>query len=178
MKSERFLFLALILSLSLVGCAKNNEIAPVTLSNIELASQRIDMQPATVVQCADGGTELRTYLDANGNGLLDAEETILESYVVCSGADGKNGADGSNGRNGQDGSDGQNGFDGKNAYAVVFKISSEAPGCKTGGSTMSFALDTNENGMFDEKDEHTQSIEICNGIDGANRTDDFTRDEF
>ena len=158
MKKTNALMLILILPFFVVGCNQDST-SPVTtsLNSVELQSERIAMRAATADECGNGGAELTTYLDQNANSVLDPGETVTATSLVCSGATGATGQNGTNGK------------DGTNAYPVVFKTTNEAPGCKNGGSTISFALDTNSNGVLDEKDESQQSTEICNGLNGGPR---------
>lgn len=189
-----------IILLPLFASACGKEAQNTTLfSNTELRMERIETVVATLEQCANGGSELRTYIDVNANGTRDEAESIISSFVVCSGANGKDGTDGSNGKDGvdgqngvdgKDGVDGQNGSDGKDgadgkdgtdgqngadgtdgkdgrpAYLVVYQTSNVAPSCANGGSTITFGLDTNENGVLDADDAQIQSIVVCNGVDG------------
>ena len=53
-------------------------------------------------RCPNGGIEIHSGIDENGNGILDTEEIDVTDYV-CNGLDGTDGADGTNGIDGADG---------------------------------------------------------------------------
>jgi len=61
--------------------------------------------------CMFGGVMVEAGLDADGSGVLEAEEVTVTQYV-CNGADGAAGMDGMNGADGADGQDGASGADG------------------------------------------------------------------
>lgn len=162
----------ILLPLLTTACGKESQKSAL-FSSTELRMERIETVAATPDQCVNGGSELRTYLDLNANSQRDEDESILSSFVVCSGTNGKdgmNGQDGQNGSDGKDGADGNDGVDGQNgrpAYIVVYQTSNVAPSCANGGSTITFGLDVNENGALDSEDSQIQSMVICNGNDGT-----------
>lgn len=107
--------------------------------------------------CSHGGKRIDTGLDANGNGLLDAQE-ISSTQRVCHGADGSNGANGSNGGNGSNGSNGLN---------SLLTLSAEPAGanCPQGGKKLSSGLDANGNQLL-EAAEVSSSSYVCHGGSG------------
>ncbi|WP_026301191.1 DUF7151 family protein, partial [Colwellia piezophila] len=67
----------------------------------------------SVAGCLNGGIEIKTGIDENGNGSLDTSE-VDNTDIVCHGTNGSDGSDGSNGTDGSDGSNGTDGSDGSN----------------------------------------------------------------
>lgn len=104
---------------------------------------------AAGVNCANGGSKITSGLDANGNGMLDADEVTSTAYI-CNGAAGTAGANGSNGSNG---------------INTLMASSNEAAGanCTYGGSKITSGPDTNGNGILDAG-EVTATSYVCNGV--------------
>lgn len=95
--------------------------------------------------CPGGGTKVEVGLDANGNGVLDADEVSTTStFYVCNGSSG-----------------------GKNA---LVKTSAEPTGtnCANGGIKIETGLDANGNGTLDPGEiVAAQTTYVCNGSGGG-----------
>lgn len=98
--------------------------------------------------CPNGGVQVNSGLDLNGNGILDAPEVSYTTFVC----------------NGLDGTDGQ---DGNNGFNSVIRTDTVEEGdiCEEGGFIFSSGLDSNENGILDDS-EITSQETVCNGEDG------------
>lgn len=114
-------------------------------------------------ECPNGGLEISSGIDENGNGLLDEEE-IDAVTVVCHGTNGEDGEDGDDGQNGEDGSDG---------YDSLIRLEDEAAGenCIYGGIRIESGQDLNRNSVLDAEEVSGQEY-ICE--DEAIETDSFT----
>ncbi len=95
--------------------------------------------------CATGGHEIKTGVDTNDNGVLDANE-VLSDVFVCNGKDGSDGADG------------------HHAMTEIVPLGAGEGGCAAGGYLFRMGVDENGNGALDagEYDEAT----VCNGEKG------------
>lgn len=76
-------------------------------------SALVNVKPATVAECPQGGVVIEVGVDRDRDGVLSAEE-ITSTEKVCNGADGIDGAAGADGSDGADGADGIDGADGAN----------------------------------------------------------------
>lgn len=96
--------------------------------------------------CATGGSKIDAGMDANANGLLDANEVSSTQYV-CSGASGAG------------------------AASTLVQMLDEPSGanCAAGGKTINVGLDGNANGVLDAG-EVSSSAYVCNGSGGSNGT--------
>jgi hypothetical protein len=145
--------------------------------------------------CTTGGMKVEYGLDANSNGVLDANEinATLTKYV-CNGAVGATGATGQTGAAGPAGATGAtgatgpqgpqgiqgatgpqgiagtNGTNGTNGQNTLVKTTTETAGanCTTGGVKMEYGLDANSNGVLDLSEINaTLTKYVCNGAEGA-----------
>ena len=130
--------------------------------------------------CTDGGIKIEYGLDANSNGVLDANEidASLTKYV-CNGATGATGPQGSTGPqgiqgvtgpSGAQGPAGTNGTNGTNGQNTLVKTTTETSGanCTSGGMKVEYGLDANINGVLDANEINaTLTKYVCNGADGA-----------
>ncbi|HVK60357.1 MAG TPA: hypothetical protein VM432_02355 [Bdellovibrionales bacterium] len=99
------------------------------------------------------GLQIDSGLDADRDGILDAEE-IASTKVLCDGANGAAGAAGAAGSNG---------------YDMVFQTVAASPEqCPAGGSNILMALDTDRSGTYSAQDSNQQAITLCNGQNGTN----------
>jgi hypothetical protein len=100
--------------------------------------------------CENGGTQVNSGVDTNGNGILDPSE-ITNTQYVCNGAQGATGAAGSNGQN------------------SLVSLTTLAVGnafCPSGGTEAQSGIDTNGDGIL-EAGEVTNTAYACNGATGA-----------
>ncbi|WP_225413209.1 DUF7151 family protein [Stigmatella hybrida] len=100
---------------------------------------RLDVEPSGA-NCSQGGTAVKSGLDSNGNGTLDADE-VSNTTFVC---------------NGLTGVTGQNG---KNA---LVRLDSEPAGtnCAYGGASVKSGLDTNGDGTLNTSEVQTTQF-VC-----------------
>ncbi len=96
-------------------------------------------------ECPNGGVQVSTGFDLNGNGELEDSEVAYSTFVC----------------NGTDGQDGENGYN----SLVNTETIEEGDLCEEGGFLFKSGLDTNQNGLLDD-DEVTQEEVVCNGEDG------------
>jgi hypothetical protein len=124
--------------------------------------------------CTTGGVKLEYGLDANANGVLDAEEinATLTKYI-CNGATGTTGATGlqgpagATGTQGPAGTNGTNGTNGQNSL-VITTTESAGANCTTGGVKLEYGLDANANGVLDAGEINAALTKyICNGATGT-----------
>jgi hypothetical protein len=109
-----------------------------------LSLVQVQSEPAGT-NCANGGQRIDSGIDANGNGVLDAEEQ--STAYVCDGADGSDGSDG--------------------ATALVSVISEPAgENCESSGYRLDSGLDANANGTLDAIEIQTTAY-VCNGTSGT-----------
>ena len=94
---------------------------------------------ATVPDCANGGIQVYTGIDRNGNGILDdGEIDASKTRTVCNGAPG--------------------------AVALVrTQVLASGADCEYGGVLVKAGTDSNSNGLLDDS-EVTSSQPICNGV--------------
>jgi len=92
--------------------------------------------------CANGGEQIRSGVDTNGNGVLDANEVTQVSYV-CSGADGSGATD----------------------ELVTVVVEPQGAHCANGGQAIETGADVNHDGML-EASEVTSTSYVCSGADG------------
>ncbi|AWV88923.1 DUF7151 family protein [Bradymonas sediminis] len=90
--------------------------------------------------CENGGQAIQTGLDANDNGVLDADEVAQTAYI-CNSAPGKDGA--------------------------LVNLADEPAGenCENGGKVIQTGVDTNSDGTLGA-DEVTQTSYVCDTVDG------------
>jgi hypothetical protein len=107
------------------------------------------------LNCSNGGHNVRSGIDVNGNGVLDDSE-VVSSGFVCHGAAGAQGAQGVAGASGSNG---------KNA---LIKTTAELAGsnCASGGRKIEFGNDLNGDGEL-AVGEVSGSTYVCNGGNGA-----------
>lgn len=101
------------------------------------------------VNCASGGTKIDSWLDANGDGLLNGTEAISDTAYLCNGS---TGATGSNGA------------------SMLFLSTAEPAGlnCLNGGTRIDMGLDDIAvNGLLDVPAEIDATSYICNGVDAT-----------
>ena len=128
-------------------------------------------------ECPNGGSRITTWLDFNGNGVLDGDETAGTISVICNGVSGQNGTDGTDGDNGEDGEDGISPFinlvtipacGSKGTASTNNRIKTPCSG--NGGVLIQIWVDTNGNTELDEG-EVVEEYEVLNGTDGQDGTD-------
>ena len=122
----------------------------------------VETTEASLATCPAGGVEIKTGVDANVNGSLDAGE-VASNRTVCNGVDGV------------DGVDGQDGEDGTSTAGQVIAFTDIPAGyskCLEGGSLLHMGADTNLNGVLDLPDEADPTLEraLCAGY---NKPDKF-----
>ena len=102
--------------------------------------------------CANGGVVIAHGLDTNENGLLDEEE-IEETEILCHGESAGEPVDGDSGTT---------------APASLIRLTSVVAGsdCPNGGARIDTGVDIDNNGVLDDE-EVTDSVFVCNGVDGA-----------
>lgn len=131
-------------------------------------SERTAFDPATSDQCPQGGYVYRVFTNANGNGQLDARESVSSEQAVWNGVNGSNGTDGASGSDWRDGVDGENGANGSDGVGLVFdSFPASALMCAEGGSTVLIARDTHVNHVLDSEDEDMKSTTTCNGTSAS-----------
>lgn len=103
-------------------------------------------------QCPNGGILVKTGIDTNGNGALDASE-VLATEAVCNGAAGTTGATGLN---------------------ALVNVTTEQAGanCASGGVKIDSGLDSNANSTLDTS-EITSTKYTCNGTNGTNAVNPY-----
>lgn len=90
-------------------------------------------------------TLLTFFVDANNNGQFD-NETVIDSFEVCSGIDGQNG---------------------DNGFSIGLRVeTASAADCPNSGFVYTFFLDKNSNNTQEEGENTLVSTSICNGLDG------------
>lgn len=90
-------------------------------------------------------TLLTFFVDTNNNGEFD-NETIIDSFEVCSGIDGQNG---------------------ENGFSIGLRVeTASATDCPNSGFVYTFFLDKNSNNTQEEGENTLVSTSICNGLDG------------
>jgi photosystem II stability/assembly factor-like uncharacterized protein len=100
--------------------------------------------------CANGGTQVNSGVDTNGNGVLDPSE-ITNTQDVCNGAAGATGAAGSNGQN---------------SLVSLTTLTVGNASCPNGGTEAQSGIDTNGDGIL-QGSEVTNTAYACNGAPGA-----------
>lgn len=110
----------------------------------------LSSNPAPTSACPDGGITVRSGVDRNLNGLLDANEEAALTQYVCNGAAGATGAAGSAG------------------VSTRVAITNEPAGtnCSSGGSRVTAGPDGNGNGVLDDGEVSSMGY-LCNGAVGA-----------
>lgn len=101
------------------------------------------------VDCPQGGWAITTWLDSDGDDILDQGE-ILDTSELCHGESGVNGIDGINGTTG---------FDGDDGTSSEIQVAEILPGnstCNQGGWLLIFMQDSSP----------VDSIEVCKGSNG------------
>jgi hypothetical protein len=126
-------------------------------------------------ECPNGGSRITTWLDFNGNGVLDGDETAGTISVIC---------------NGTDGTDGDNGEDGISPLINLVTIPAcgsegtastnnriKTPCSGNGGVLIQIWVDTNGNTELDEG-EVVEEYEVLNGTDGQDGNDGADCERF
>lgn len=94
--------------------------------------------------CPAGGHNIKTGIDTNGNGALDAEPNeVVSSVFICNGIDG------------------EDGIDGKSATVSITTLLEGEEGCVAGGYKIEIGI---EGGS-------PETVVICHGADGADGAD-------
>ncbi len=100
---------------------------------------------ATLAQCPAGGAVVETFRDINQNGILDGADTVISSFIVCSGVAGAQG------------------------YGAGIIIADAIPAaCPAGGSVFKTFQDKNNNNILDGDESLASFTTICNGVNGSN----------
>jgi hypothetical protein len=126
-------------------------------------------------ECPNGGSRITTWLDFNGNGVLDGDETAETISVIC---------------NGTDGTDGDNGEDGISPLINLVTIPAcgsketastnnriKTPCSGNGGVLIQIWVDTNGNTELDGG-EVVEEYEVLNGTDGQDGNDGADCERF
>jgi len=135
------LSLVLAVSLGSVGCMGSDEAAKAVAP---LPATGVDVAAANPADCPQGGILVTSFVDSNGNGLLDDGERVLSTRPVC------NGATGSQGRG-----------------AGIETAAAPAASCPAGGLLIATFVDLNNDSLRQEDETVTSSSTICNGVDGV-----------
>lgn len=117
------------------GCASDNNNSGI--QNNSTAALAAIIAPGDV--CANGGFEIKTGIDTNGNDALDADE-ILNTENVCNGTDGLN--------------------------SVILVTDAAPADCPNGGAQIDAGIDGNDDGLIDVIDP-TKAQYVCNGEDAV-----------
>jgi len=135
--------------------------------------------------CANGGVEIFTGIDTNGNGVLDLNEQT-SSETICNGTNGTNGVDGKsayqiwldanntgteadflNSLKGSNGIDGIDGTDGTSALVATNSLPAGDAHCSNGGVEILIGMDNNRDNIL-QSSEVTSTRYVCNGTNGMN----------
>ena len=148
MNASKALLSVLSISLTLLvsGCGGGGDsTATPTSAGLNSVAAAVSAS-APVSSCRNGGVQVDTGIDTNGNGVLDVAE-ITNTQYVC------------------------NGDTGSSGLSTLVAISNEAAGanCANGGDKVDAGLDTDGSGVLDITEVTTTSY-ICNGADGSNGT--------
>ena len=149
-----FYALTFTAALTLSGCSKEatpqaNQVSPEALAvSVDNSLTSVAVAPATVAECASGGSVIQLFKDANSNGVFDLSESLVSATPVCNGASGTTGASGSG------------------AGIVLAAVASGS--CPAGGTVIKTFQDSNNNGVQDSSERTTSSSTICNGVNGNN----------
>lgn len=139
------------------GCASDDNFSgnqPVVKNNSTAALAAI-IAPGPL--CANGGIEVKTGIDTNGNGILDAGE-ILNTENVCNGTNGTDGTDGTDGTNGTG--------TGDDVTSLILLTDAAPADCANGGVQIDVGIDGNDDGLIDVIDP-TKAQYVCNGADAV-----------
>ena len=119
--------------------------------------------PVGDANCPAGGLEVKTGIDANRNGVLDAGEFV--ATFSCNGAAtrGDAGPTGGTGAQGDAGATGATGATGASGLNSLIKLTTEPAGgnCGGGGVKIESGLDSNSNNVLDAG-EVTSTAYVCN----------------
>ena len=138
------------------GCGGSKEETPDTPTELNsVAAKKVILLNDS--RCPNGGVEIFTGVDKNGDGVLQVAER-QNSEIVCNGIDGTDGADGTNGA------------DGNTTLITQTPLSVGSSLCSNGGIEIHTGLDSNRNNILDSS-EITGNYPICNGTDGTDGTD-------
>lgn len=152
MNSTRKATLGLIAVLALSSCTvrkavyKQND-TPNALSNIH--SSGISVSAASLEQCPSGGHVYNVYVDQNANSAFDTDEAVINTQIVCNGANG------------------QNGSDGLSTLFLMTRVATNQMACASlKGLQIDSGLDSNRSGQLDPS-EITSTQILCDGANGA-----------
>jgi len=116
--------------------------------------------------CANGGQQITSGVDKNGNGVLDADaDEVTATTYICNGATGAAGAAGSDGATGAAGADGAAGATGATGASSLVRITAEPAGanCVNGGKKIEIGVDTNGDGVLEDSEVNApQTAYTCN----------------
>ncbi len=104
----------------------------------------VAVEPATLTECATGGLTLKTFQDADRDGILDNDEKILTTSFVCNGTKGDTG----------------NG-------AGIRVTTAPNSACPAGGTVLTTFIDSNNNATQDSGESSTSTTTVCNGVNSV-----------
>ena len=142
--------LSLALALLTLTACTNGQFGSTGSSNVAAQAapvgEGINVAPATITQCSAGGNVYSIFMDLNANGVMDSNEIVLSSQVVCNGTNGVNGI---------------------STLFSMAHVTTDTSVCASGtGVQVSSGLDTNRSGILDNS-EITQTQVLCDGATGA-----------
>lgn len=143
-------------------------------NNTPIVTNRSTAGAASVIApgvvCANGGIEIKTGIDTNGNGVLDTSE-VINTEAVCNGTNGTNGVDGTDGAPGTNGTDGAPGTNGTNGFSALMVLTDALPAdCANGGVKVEVGIDDNPVNNVLDAAEIDQTKFVCNGADAPTAT--------
>lgn len=134
-------------------------------------STGISITPADDENCPGGGNAYTIYTDLNSNGVIDPQEPILNTQLVCNGKNGTNGANGANGSNGSNGANGANGANGFSTLFSMKRVTTSYSACASEtGLQIDSGLDLDRSAALDAS-EITATQILCDGAKGENGED-------
>lgn len=142
----------LVLVSALGACGENAVTRPrSSLSSEPPIATLVAVLDATPLECANGGSAIVTYLDANASGDFDSGDVERSRSKIC---------------NGSQGAPGSSGYG-----AGILVQSAPALSCPAGGSTFTTFIDKNNNALQEEGESTTSFTTLCAGTNGSNGTD-------
>ncbi len=151
MKTNLGTLLITLAALASTGCTVKETVEHTTAAGngttLALGSSNaISVVPASSLQCDNGGSVYRVFIDSNGNGLLDGGETVVNSQVVCNGS---------------------NGVSGMSTLFSMSRVTTGLEACASqSGLQINSGLDANHNGVLDASEIIGSQI-LCDGATGA-----------